>query len=209
MNLSRLVIRSLSHYRRASLGLLAGAALATAILTGALAVGDSVRHSLREQALLRIGRSTLALSSQGTFFREALSTELGEELKSDVAPLVVLPAAVTNSEGDLRAGGASALGVDTGFWKLGPDGQTGPKLGEGEAAISEALARELKLAVGDELVVRVDKPSLLSRDAPLSTIEDATVALRLKVAGDSLSRAVRRVRAERESGTGEVRLPPA
>ena len=36
--------------------------------------------------------------------------------------------------------------------------------------------------MGDELVARVDKPSLLSRDAPLSTIEDATVALRLKVA---------------------------
>ena len=180
MNLSRLVFRSLRHYRRANAGLLAGAALATAILTGALAVGDSVRHSLRQQALRRIGRATLALASQGTFFRDALATELGEELGANVAPMVVLPAAVTNSEGDLRTGGASALGIDGRFWQLGPGGYA--QLGDGEAAVSEALARELKLSVGDELVARVDKPSLLSRDAPLSTIVDATVALRLKVA---------------------------
>src|SRR5207249_5914292 len=35
---------------------------------------------------------------------------------------------------------------------------------------------------GDELLLRVERPGLLSRDAPLSTLEDSTVTLRLPVA---------------------------
>ena len=55
MNGWRLVGRSLVHHRRTHLGVAAGAAIATAVLVGALGVGDSLRHSLTEGALRRIG----------------------------------------------------------------------------------------------------------------------------------------------------------
>jgi putative ABC transport system permease protein len=47
MNLRTLARRSLRHYFRAHLGVLAGATLAAAVLIGALAVGDSVKGSLK------------------------------------------------------------------------------------------------------------------------------------------------------------------
>jgi ABC-type antimicrobial peptide transport system permease subunit len=178
MSLLRLLLRSLSHYRRAHLGTLLGAALAAAILTGALAVGDSVRFSLRQRALARIGKADLALTGPGRFFRDSLADGLAADLKAPVAPLILLPAAATSSDGELRAGGVAALGVDERFFALGPQPTGASREG---VALSPALARQLQTKVGEEIVLRVDKPSLLSRDAPLSTIEDATVALRLRV----------------------------
>ena len=49
------------------------------------------------------------------------------------------------------------------------------------------LAR-LGVRVGDEVLLRVEKPSLLSRDAPLSTVEDGSVTLRLPVAAVAADR---------------------
>ena len=57
-----LVARSLRFHWRAHLGVLLGATVSTAILVGALAVGDSVRYSLRSLALARLGGIHLALS---------------------------------------------------------------------------------------------------------------------------------------------------
>ena len=61
MSTFSLVLSSLRFYWRTTLGVFAGAALASGILIGALAVGDSVRYTLEEQALARIGRTQLAL----------------------------------------------------------------------------------------------------------------------------------------------------
>ena len=46
--------RSLIHFRWINLAVLLGAGVATAVLTGALLVGDSVRGSLRDLALERL-----------------------------------------------------------------------------------------------------------------------------------------------------------
>ena len=48
MNRWRLILRSLLYHGRTNLAVAAGVAAATAVLTGALLVGDSMRGSLRE-----------------------------------------------------------------------------------------------------------------------------------------------------------------
>ena len=52
-----LVTRSLTFHWRTNLAVLLGVAAASAVLAGALVVGDSVRGSLREIALGRLGRT--------------------------------------------------------------------------------------------------------------------------------------------------------
>ena len=49
------MLSSLRHYWRTHTGVSCGVLLASAILTGALLVGDSVDYSLRETALARLG----------------------------------------------------------------------------------------------------------------------------------------------------------
>ena len=59
--------RSLIYFWRIQLAVLLGAAVATAVLTGALLVGDSVRGSLRDLTLDRLGRIDYALASERFF----------------------------------------------------------------------------------------------------------------------------------------------
>src|SRR5512133_2844980 len=61
MTLRRLVWRSLTHYRHTSLLVILGLLVATAVITGSLAIGDSLRGSLRDTALGRLGNVDQAL----------------------------------------------------------------------------------------------------------------------------------------------------
>ena len=94
MSVVSLILRSLRFYWRTTLGVFAGAALASGILIGALAVGDSVRHTLEQQALARIGHTQLALNGANRFFREELATSLIDDLATPVAPLLLIQGTV-------------------------------------------------------------------------------------------------------------------
>ena len=119
MSSRTLIWRSLRFHWRSHLGVLAGATLATAILAGALVVGDSVRHTLRRTALARLGQVSLALRAGDRFFREALAGELFLSLKSPVAPVILARGTAAAGEGDRRAGRVQVVGVDGRFWQLG------------------------------------------------------------------------------------------
>ena len=71
MTRGRLIFNSLTHHARSHLGTLLGVVVASAVLIGALVVGDSVRFSLRQHALKRLGGVRLALVQHDRFFRDA------------------------------------------------------------------------------------------------------------------------------------------
>lgn len=180
MTLWQLALRGLRYHWRTQAGAFLGAVLATAILTGALAVGDSVRASLRQLAFSRIGKVELALYNPGRFFRTPLAQDLSKELNVSTAAIGLLRGAASTDTGDVRAGRVQVIGVTEDFWKLGTSASLS-RFAEDTAVLNERLARFLGVQVGDEVLLRVDKPSLLSRDAPLSKIEDATVTIRVPV----------------------------
>lgn len=181
MTFGKLIIRSLRFYWRTNLGVLAGVTVAAAILTGALAVGDSVRASLRRAALLRLGSTQSALVSQDRFFRAALADEIQPEVQATVAPVLLLRGAVTTSDGSARANAAQVVGVEDRFWKLGGTSNLFAGAAAGEAIINERLAEQLGVGIGTTIVVRVEQPPMISRDAPLSGESSLAVELRLRV----------------------------
>src|SRR6185503_3147049 len=69
MTLRTLILRSLRFHWRGHLGVLLGAAIGSAALIGALVVGDSVRISLRELALQRLGNVHFAMDTGDRLFR--------------------------------------------------------------------------------------------------------------------------------------------
>ena len=75
MSLLRLIFVSFLHHWRMNLAVALGAAAGTAVLTGALLVGDSMRGSLRALALDRLDKIDEVLAP-GRFFREKLADEL-------------------------------------------------------------------------------------------------------------------------------------
>src|SRR5262245_11858721 len=78
MTAFQFILASLRHYRRIHIAVALGVAVATAVLTGALLVGDSVRGSLRDLTLERLGRIDSALVT-GHMFRDSLAAELAAD----------------------------------------------------------------------------------------------------------------------------------
>jgi hypothetical protein len=179
-----LLWRGLAYYWRTHLAVAAGAATAVAVLAGALVVGDSVRGSLRDLALGRLGRADFAVLSTG-FFREALADDLRRAPAfagrfGDVTPLIIAPAFVTAQVSGRRAGQVMAYGVDDRFWRFhGVSGVAGPA--DGDGLLSPALAGQLGLEPGDAMLVRVERPT----DVPLESLhgrkDDLGRTLRLTV----------------------------
>src|SRR5882762_8346459 len=112
MTLWTLVRRSLRFHARAHLGVLLGAVVGSAALVGALVVGDSVRGSLREFALARLGNVDLALIGGDRFFRDHLADELATDGIASV-PLLQLPGTLTSEDGSARANQVQVIGIDS------------------------------------------------------------------------------------------------
>jgi len=144
-----LLLRSLRHFWRTHLAVVAGAAIAVAVLAGALLVGESVRGSLRALALERIGRTHTALAG-AHFFREALATELG------ACPLIALEGVA--SAGKRTAGGVAVYGVDERFFAFHGVPQVRMPAGR-RVWVSSALARELGVDAGNSVLIRMEQPS--------------------------------------------------
>jgi ABC-type antimicrobial peptide transport system permease subunit len=176
-----LVFRSLVFYARAHAGVVLGAALASAILAGALVVGDSVRASLRRFAGDRLGRVAFAMAGNERFFRAALADELAARLNLPVVAALQMPATATTAEATARANHVQLLGIPPVFWKLAGHPASFADLDTNTVLLNERLASQLGLQPGGTLLLRTPKPSLLSREAPISPQEDASTALRLTV----------------------------
>jgi ABC-type lipoprotein release transport system permease subunit len=180
----RLVLRGLRYHWRINLAVVAGVATAVAVLAGALLVGDSVRGSLRDLVLERLGGTDHVVMSTG-FFREQLASDLQAHpafasALTGIAPLVIVQGFVSDQESGRRAGQVRVYGVDDRFWRFhgvadvsGPDDLT--------AMLSAGLAEELGARAGGTILIRVQRPL----DIPLESLhgrkDDVGQTLRLDV----------------------------
>jgi len=181
MSIWKVVFRSLVYYRRTHAGTVFGTALATAILVGALIVGDSVRLSLRQMVSERLGNTTYALETDTRYFRQSLSEKLSQQLGTAVAPILQTKGIAILGGGEAKANQVQVVGVDR---QISEMSQTDPSywiLSADEAIINLQLAVRLNLKKGDQFLLRLLKSETFSRDAPLSRDTDLTIARRFKV----------------------------
>ena len=181
MNGIRLILRSLLFYWRTNLGVMLGAAVGAAVIGGALAVGDSVTHSLRLMAAQRLGDVSLAMATDKRFFRDGLADEFGHQISSTTAATLYLRGVASQPDATARANDIRVIGVDQSFWALGPTPATLQKLDGNEVIINARLAEQLHVQVDEEVVFRVEQPSTLPRDIPLASTKDAFIVFRATV----------------------------
>src|SRR5262250_1529722 len=98
MQTTQLIQRSLAYYWQTNLVVVLGVAIAVAVLTGALLIGESVRGSLRDLVSQRLGATDDFVASTNSF-REGLATDLSQAGVSngirDTCPLIALDGLVT------------------------------------------------------------------------------------------------------------------
>jgi ABC-type lipoprotein release transport system permease subunit len=184
----RRALRDLTYFWRQSLAVVLGAAVAAAVLTGALLTGDSVRGSLRDLTLERLGGIDFALVSPH-FFREELAKDLVlRGAAARAAPAVAL-AGTALREG-ARASRIAIYGVDARFGELfgGDLSALAPQPGSGSLfpplLLSQALARELRARPGDDVLLSFERPGEIPRETLLGDkkTDDVLASRRFTVA---------------------------
>lgn len=180
-----LLKRNLAYYWRTNLAVVCGVAVAVAVLAGALLVGDSVRASLSDLFLERLGATEQVVTSAG-FFREPLAQEIQQDERfaaggfKDACPLVVLNGTITHEASRRWATGVQVYGVDERFWKFhGRETAAARAPREREILTSAGLAEELGINPGDALLLRVEKPSAIPIESLHGRKEDAGRTIRL------------------------------
>ncbi len=174
-------LRGLTHFWKASLAVALCAAVASTVLTGALLTGDSVRGSLRDLTLERLGGADLALVSEH-FFREDLATDLVRRgAAADAASVVVLQGTAVHGASKARAAGVALYGVDDRFARLYGTDLT--ELNPGKASgtlfppviLNEPLRRELGARPGDDVLLSFERPGEIPRESLLGERESDDV----------------------------------
>ena len=172
-----LVSRSLRHYWRTHIGVSCGVLLASAILTGALLVGDSVDFSLRQTALARLGGVEHAADLRNRFVSQELADAIQSRSGTEVLPALHLRGMALVQQltdgATTQINQVQVIGVTSRFWNFSPD--INLDLSDYEVAVNEKLAEALGVVPADEISLRIIRPNLMTRDAPLSSREDEPV----------------------------------
>jgi putative ABC transport system permease protein len=172
MSLTRLVLQSVRYHWRTNLAVCLGVAVAVAVLGGALVTGDSVRGSLRDLAVSRLGQTGHTIGSTG-YVREALASDLAARTSAAAAPLIATTGMVTHEPSGRRASGVLVYGVDERFWRFhGLEPRDG-------VFVSPALGAELGAEEGDALLTRLQRPSEVPLESLFAHKEDVARTARL------------------------------
>lgn len=179
MSLLRLIKNNLCFYSSISIGIFWAVTVATAVLTGAMLVGDSVSQSLKMIAESRLGSAEFALQTNNKPFTEQLADKLSKQLNTNSAGLLKLKGLISNADGSKRVNRVEIIGVDERFFNIG----SAPDLLKNNTGVilNTSLAKRLDITDSREVLLRIAKPSAVSRDIPLTPDSDLTVTIRANV----------------------------
>ena len=182
MNRFGYVLRSFRHYSRMHLAVALGTAVGTAALVGALLVGDSMRGSLRDLTLDRLGPVDHLLTTR-RFFQfnpeTLLQTEgLAGEFDEAVG-FILLDGTVSQTGPSPKRASVTVMGVDDTFWALW---KTEPPSNEG-IVLNRPLAEQLGVNPGDEVIVRFSQQTGIPAESPLGRKSETLRGRRMKVGG--------------------------
>ncbi|HZZ81304.1 MAG TPA: FtsX-like permease family protein, partial [Gemmataceae bacterium] len=187
MTFVKLLLRNLFYHWRGNFAVLLGITLGSAVLTGALLVGDSLRGSLKALTLDQLGWVDEAMLP-GRFFRAQLAKDLSLHSDTRCAGILMLQGSATRKIDDdktTRAGRVTVLGIDASFWPEDrvPEDAAFWASGESEAVLNQTLATALGAKVGDSIALNLQKADNVPRETILGNrkAEEVTEAIRVKV----------------------------
>ncbi len=165
LTFTKLVFRNLAYHARGNLAALLGVAVGSAVLTGALLVGDSLRGSLRA----RVERQLCSVDA-ACLLPRPVRASIADDLPGSIAPVLLLPGSLQASGDPATAsylGRITVLGVDDRF---APKGVFGIDWNSKDRKIvlAERVATKLGVKPGDRVRLGAEKLSDLPRSSSLA-----------------------------------------
>jgi len=196
MSFTRLLFRNLAYHWRGNLAVFLGIVLGSAVLTGALLVGDSLRGSLKELTLDQLGWVEHALVP-GRFFRADLAADVSAARRSALL-LMQGSAGKRDATGQTidRVGRVTVLGIDASFWPTDgvPEGGEFWASKKSEVVLNHTLAAALKVKEGDRIVLNLQREghapgeSILGQRKSENVVEEMDVTIRKIVPDEGMAR---------------------
>ncbi len=165
LSFPRLVLRNLRYHARGNLAVLLGVAVGSAVFTGALLVGDSLRGSLRARV-----ETQLAGVESVAFFPRPLRAEIADGLPGKISPVLLLPGSLHASGDPATApylGRITVLGVDDRFAPASVSGVGWTGTGK-QIVLSHRVAEKLGASVGDKVKLGVERFTDVPRSSSLA-----------------------------------------
>ena len=184
LSLTRMIWAGMRHSWRVSGSVALGVATATAVIVGALLVGDSMRGSLRGLTVERLGKTEVAILPGGFFDPDGIIRDGPPPIPLIMFDSGIVEARDTESDGSIRrAGAVQIIGCDDSFWQLDVSGNRPQQMPDDESVVlNQSTAMELGVEVGDLVTLRLPVEQAVPADSPLGRRETQSEGLpRMKV----------------------------
>lgn len=160
-----LIRSNLRYFIKKNLLLIISAMVTCGVITGSILIGDSMKHTLERLLLNRIGKIQWVFGGNGKFFGKSVSNILSERLHGGVAGIILLNGSASNPGKDLYSN-TQVVGVGEEFFVF-----ANQKISilKDHVLLNESLAEKIGVKEGEELIVRVEKYSVLPVDSPFSS----------------------------------------
>ena len=174
-----IVIRSIRFYKRPVLYQILIIALLSAVITGSLLTGTSVRMSLKKSASERLGNTGIMISSGVRFFDTTLADRMKDSEGINCSGLLEIRGYCQNLNSQKSAFNTHIYAVNSDFFTFNENDSITIK--PGEVLINKRLADYLEVKPGDDLSIRFDAISDIPADAPFAPGKETGVSVVMKV----------------------------
>jgi putative ABC transport system permease protein len=165
-NIFRILLSSIKFYRKPVLYQVLIIALLSAVITGSLLTGRSVKASLKKSASERLGNTGIMISTGLRYFDEDLAGGMKETLGSNTAGLLEINGFSQSLKSQKVALNTHIYGINNHFFVF--HGAESVSVRPGEVAINRRLADRLEINPGDEIIIKFKTISDIPADAPFA-----------------------------------------
>jgi ABC-type antimicrobial peptide transport system permease subunit len=153
--------------------------LLSAVITGSLLVGKSVKESLKSSAAEHLGNTGIVISSGTRYFNSDLARKLSDSAGIACAGILEITGYSQNLNSQKGAFNTHIYGVGKDFFVF--QGSDTLNIKPGEVAVNRKLSEYLGISTGDELIIRFTEIKDIPADAPFAPSESGGISKVLTV----------------------------
>lgn len=181
MNLKKLFIRSLHHYLLSHLASAGGIAIATALICGAIIIGDSLKYSLKQIVGYRLGEVTHSITAGERVFTKNFADNINKNENVYASAVLKTEAMAVLPGGTQRINKVQVWGVDSSFALAAGHENSDFDLDYNEAFISHNLASRLAIDTGEFLQLHITNTGIIPSNTPFVSEEKQHMSRRVKI----------------------------
>jgi len=175
----RILISSLKFYYKQAIYQVLIIALLSAVITGSLLTGKSVRTSLKKSACERLGNTGILISSGVRFFDNQLVSRIDSISGMRCTGLLELNGFSQSLISQKGAINTHIYGIGKDFFPFHDNNSV--QLKAGDAIINRKLADHLGLKQGDDIIIRYSEVSDIPADAPFAPVAEEGKSIVMKI----------------------------